>query len=238
MARGVDGRDTFIDEVDRRGFLGALNRICGESSAEVLAYCLMGNHFHLAIQVNAIPLSSIIHRLLTGYSTAFNIRHNRMGHLFQARYRAILCLSDAYLSVLIRYIHQNPVRAGFVAKAVDWPWSSFKANGAPGDDAIPADFDPWEMTEDVVRLTRFIEGPQLALEEIAVPIQVQTGITLVEMRSAVRRRSVIAARRALTHQAIQNGHPLNAIAKWLKTTATSVTRYSKGNTVTIVRPDT
>lgn len=238
MARGVDGRATFVDDRDRRYFLDSLSRICGDSSVEVLAYCLMGNHFHLALQVGAIPLSAVMQRLQTGYATAFNVRHERIGHLYQARYRSILCMDAAYLAVLIRYIHQNPVRAGLVAAAGDWPWSSYRQIEGADEGQIPADFDPWMTPKNTVSLSRFIDEPKQALEEIGMRVQKLTGISLKEIRSPVRRRSVIAARRALTHEAIGNGHPLSAIAVWLQTSKASVTRYSKENTVTTGRPDT
>ncbi len=227
MAKGVDGRVIFVDDHDRRYFLDSLRRICRESSVDVLAYCLMGNHFHLAVQVSAIPLSSVMHRLQTGYATTFNGRHDRIGHLFQARYRAKLCMDDAYLAVLIRYIHQNPVRAGMVAAPGDWPWSSFKQMEAKQEAPVPKDFDPWAEPKDTASLSRFIDAPPMALEEIALRVQKLTGISLVELRSPVRRRPVIAARRALTHEAIGNGHPLIAIAVWLQTTQASVTRYAQ-----------
>ncbi|MCR4295507.1 MAG: transposase, partial [Elusimicrobia bacterium] len=120
MAKGVDGRAIYTDDADRIGFLKSLNRIVNESGASVLAYCLMGNHFHLAIKVGAVPLSSVLQRILTSHALTFNIRHDRTGHLFQARYRSNLCLTDAYLTALIRYIHMNPVRAGLVSRPEDW----------------------------------------------------------------------------------------------------------------------
>jgi REP element-mobilizing transposase RayT len=235
--RGVDRRDIFRDDHDRLSFLEMLRRICAQASAEILAYCLMDNHFHLAIQVGAIPLSTIMHRLETGYCTAFNARHSRSGHLLESRYRSRVCLDDAYLLNLIRYIHQNPVRAGIVATAAGWPWSSFMANGT-GDAPVEAGFELWPKVKETVSLSRFVDIPQLALEELAVRVQRQSGITLKEMCSADRRRQVVAARRTLTQLAIRNGHALCSIARWLGTTATSVTRYSKENTVTNVRPGT
>lgn len=240
MAKGVDGRTIFVDDHDRRSFLEALARICADSGAEVFAYCLMGNHFHLAIQVARIPLSAIMQRLLTGYVTAFNFRHNRTGHLFQARYRSKHCLDDAHLAVVIRYIHENPVQAGLVSRARDWPWSS--AGDYEADDStevsIPADFDPWKADEEPKHVRRFIEDPQAVLDDIAVQVQKRTGVTLREMRSADRRRYVVAARRDLTQEAVRQGHSLHAIAEWLHTTPTSVTRYSKDISVITVRPDT
>jgi REP element-mobilizing transposase RayT len=238
MAKGVDGCDIYGDDHDRQYFLDSLRRICRESSVEVLAYCLMGNHYHLALQVSAIPLSSVMQRFQTGYATAFNVRHDRIGHLFHARHRAKLCLDDAYLAVLIRYIHQNPVRAGFVASAGDWPWSSFKQHEADQEALIPKDFDPWAEPKAATTLSRFIDARPLSLEEIGTRVQTLTGVAVAELRSPVRRRPVIAARRALTREAIGNGHALSSIAFWLQTSKASVTRYSQGNTVINGRPDT
>ncbi|MEK7384422.1 MAG: transposase, partial [Elusimicrobiota bacterium] len=124
MARGVDGRETFVDHRDRQLFLATLVKLKQENSFTLFAYCLMGNHFHLAIKIGAIPLSRILQRLLTRYASAFNARHGRTGHLFQARYKAVLCLNESYLVRLIDYIHDNPVRSGSVIKAEDWEWSS------------------------------------------------------------------------------------------------------------------
>ncbi len=90
----------------------------------IYAYCLMPNHFHLALKVSAVPLGSLMQRILTGYSITFNHRHDRTGHLFQARYKSIPCLEDRYLLSLINYIQMNPVRAGLVKSAADWSWSS------------------------------------------------------------------------------------------------------------------
>src|SRR3569832_1733814 len=97
MARGVDGREIFADEADRRTFLEITRSVKNETAYSLLAYCLMGNHFHFAMRGGPIPLSRIMQRLLTSYAMAFNVRHDRQGHLFQARYKAIVCLDDAYL---------------------------------------------------------------------------------------------------------------------------------------------
>ena len=126
MARGVDGREIFADDSDRQTFLATTRGLKRETDCSVLAYCLMGNHFHFAIRVGRTPLSRIMHRLLTVYAMAFNFRHDRQGHLFQARYKSVLCLDDAYLIALIRYIHMNPVRRGLVSSPELWAWSSFR----------------------------------------------------------------------------------------------------------------
>jgi hypothetical protein len=86
----------------------------------------MPNHLHLLIEMGKIPVSKVLQRLHTTYTLYFNKKYNRVGHVFQGRYKAILCDKDAYLLELIRYIHLNPVRAGLVVDAQDYPWSSHR----------------------------------------------------------------------------------------------------------------
>lgn len=233
MARGVDGRDIFVDDRDREFFLDALNRVCANASADVLAYCLMGNHFHVAIKVGMVPLAEIMQRVLTGYSLAFNRRHDRTGHLFQARYKAIVCLNDAYLAALIRYIHMNPVRAGIVLKPQDWPWSSLRGEVIPfnPENGI-ADFDPWRKgTLRNIDLQRGEdEGKHRNLDDLGAMISARTGINHKDLRSDDRRRSVIAAKRMLTREALNNGHKLIAIARWMNLDPSSISRYARSNT--------
>ena len=88
------------------------------------AFVLMKNHLHLLIEVEEVPLSRIMQTLLFSYAGYFNRRYREVGHLFQGRYKAILCDKDAYLLELVRYIHLNPVRAGLVKKPEDYVWSS------------------------------------------------------------------------------------------------------------------
>jgi REP element-mobilizing transposase RayT len=239
MARGVDGRDIFIEDRDRRIFLKGLSRTVEESSAEVLAYCLMGNHFHLAVRVGHVSLASIMQRLLTGYSLAFNRRYDRTGHLFQARYKAILCLDDAYLLGLVRYIHMNPVRAGLTSTPQEWPWSSLGGQGQDNFEAGSMEFDPWP--NDMVRSVDLMRCPKTDEQDIAdigEAISARTGIHLQELRSETRRRAVVAAKRLFTQEAVRRGHSLIFVAKWLNSTRSSATRYARGNTAHTGRPDT
>ena len=117
----------------------------------IYAYCLMSNHFHLLIEIQRIPLSVIMQRLLTRYVKRFNSRHHRVGHLFQGRYKAILCQRDAYLQELLRYIHLNPVRAKFAKDVSTWKWSSHgeyvgRVKGDLTDTGFPLSFFHREMT--------------------------------------------------------------------------------------------
>jgi REP element-mobilizing transposase RayT len=114
IARGIERRDIFKDNRDRDNFLKRLGKIVTESSTVLHAWSLMPNHFHLLLKTAKVPIATIMRRLLTGYAVYFNRRHKRSGHLFQNRYKSILCEEDAYFKELIRYIHLNPLRANIV----------------------------------------------------------------------------------------------------------------------------
>lgn len=232
MGKGVDGCAIFIDDRDRYAFLNALERIRQQTNSTVLAYCLMGNHFHLAIKVDSVPLSRIMHRLLTGHALTFNPRHDREGHLFQARYRAKLCTDDAYLTALIRYIHMNPVRAGLTTRPEDWPWSSYRAYCASGKDGllplqsdIP-DFDPWKSESAVMpKALLRSDTSDMPIKTISESISKKTGIEIAEIRSGSKRRIVVNAKRLIVSEAIGHGHTLTSVAAWLGVTRGTVTHY-------------
>lgn len=124
IARGNERRDVFRDDADRRLYLARLGECRNRYGFGVLAYCLMPNHVHLALERGSVPLSKIMLALHFYYSQKFNFRHARVGHLFQGRYKAYLIEQERYLNALVRYIHLNPVKAGIVARPEDYPWSS------------------------------------------------------------------------------------------------------------------
>jgi len=97
IARGIERRKIFRDNRDRDDFLERLGGILRYSQTRCLAWALMPNHFHLLLRTELVPISSVMRRLLTGHAVAFNLRHRRSGHLFQNRYKSILCQEDAYL---------------------------------------------------------------------------------------------------------------------------------------------
>ncbi len=114
IVRGMARRKIFYDDTDRERFLDRLGAIVSGCDLACFAWALIPNHFHLLIKTGTVPLSSAMRRLLTGYAVSFNKRHRRWGHLFQNRYKSILCQEEAYLLELTRYIHLNPLRAGLV----------------------------------------------------------------------------------------------------------------------------
>jgi len=114
IGRGIDRNKIFLNDEDRDDFLERLAINLKRTKTSCYAWALLPNHFHLLLRTGAAPISSLMRRLLTGYAVAFNLRHSRHGHLFQNRYKSILCQEDAYLLELVRYIHLNPLRAGLV----------------------------------------------------------------------------------------------------------------------------
>jgi REP element-mobilizing transposase RayT len=116
IVRGIDRRKIFLDDSDRDDFLDRLGGILCGSETACFAWTFMPNHLHLLLRTGKAPIATLMRRLLTGYAVRFNRRHRRHGHLFQNRYKSILCQEDLYLKELVRYIHLNPLRAGIVGE--------------------------------------------------------------------------------------------------------------------------
>jgi len=116
MVRGIDKTKIFRDDQDKSRFLERLSQTVEESKSSVYAWVLMDNHVHILFKSGKDGISTVMRKLLTWYAQYFNRRHRRTGHLFENRYKSILCDEDNYLLALIRYIHLNPVRAKLVAE--------------------------------------------------------------------------------------------------------------------------
>ena len=130
MARGIERREIFKDDKDRKSFLERFANILEETQTQCYAWALIPNHFHILLRTGPAPLSKVMRRLMTGYAVTFNKRQKRSGHLFQNRYKSVICEEDPYFLELIRYIHLNPLRAKLVQdlKELDkYPWSGHSA---------------------------------------------------------------------------------------------------------------
>ena len=114
MLRGMEGTPIFRQDSDRQTFLDRLGKLIVATGTTILAWVLMDNHVHLLIFSGPKGISQIMRRLLTGYAIYYNRRYSRKGHLFQDRYKSIVCDKDSYLLELVRYLHLNPLRAGVV----------------------------------------------------------------------------------------------------------------------------
>lgn len=132
IARGNERREVFRDDADREDYLQRIARYRERFGIRLYAYCLMPNHVHLAVEQGATSLSAFMHALQSSYTQRFNRRHCRVGHLFQGRFKSFLVDCDRYFLALVRYIHENPVKAGMVQDAKSYLWSSdrFFRNGA------------------------------------------------------------------------------------------------------------
>lgn len=145
IVRGIEQRNIFNDDHDRQLFVDRLFSLLSETGVRCYAWALLSNHAHFLLMPTATPLSYFMRRLLTGYAVSFNRRNKRSGHLFQNRYKSIVCEEEPYLLELARYIHLNPLRAGMVASLEELdhhPWSGHsvllgnRQNDAQDSDAI------------------------------------------------------------------------------------------------------
>jgi len=123
-ARGNERKAVFKSVKDREKFLSYFESASNRYGAVIHAYCLMDNHYHILIETPLGNLSKIMQHINSSYTTYFNIRHDRSGHLFQGRYKSILVDADEYAKELSRYIHLNPVRAKMVKTPEEYQWSS------------------------------------------------------------------------------------------------------------------
>lgn len=144
-ARGNGKQDIFLDSYDRLHWEKLLSEGLQRHNHYVHAYCWMTNHIHIAIQAGEKPLSRFIGTLLSRYAKGFNRKRRRSGHVFERRHGEILVKDDSYLLELVRYIHQNPKRAGIVSRVNDYKWSSHHAY--VGNMQIP-----WLKTESILSL--------------------------------------------------------------------------------------
>jgi len=129
MIRGIERSPIFEDDQDRSDFIARAGTLAQETGTRILAWALMKNHVHLLLFSGPPGISKFMRRLLTGYALRYNRRHRRNGHLFQNRYKSIVCEEGTYLLELVRYIHLNPLRASQVKSLEEldqYPWSGHR----------------------------------------------------------------------------------------------------------------
>jgi REP element-mobilizing transposase RayT len=166
-ARGIEKRPIYLDDADRKSFLDRIGKNLPKWGMRCLAWSLMPNHFHLLLQSDKGCLPSFMHCLLTGYSMRFNERHQRVGHLFQNRYKSPVVCKDGYFRDVVRYIHLNPVRSEIVRsipELEEYPWTGHRhiiRGGSPAwqdTGLLQTEFDdPRDVTGWVRRYRDYIE---------------------------------------------------------------------------------
>jgi len=126
VTRGNNKQDIFLDDDDRQQYYMVIAKAKQNSDFSLFAYCFMKNHVHLLIKENLESVSDVMRRIGSSYVYRFNLKYERVGYLFQDRYKSEPVLDDSYFSTVLRYIHRNPVKAGLVDKVGAYPWSSYR----------------------------------------------------------------------------------------------------------------
>jgi putative transposase len=129
IIRGIEKKAIFRDNQDKHNFLERIGRVILETSTKCYGWALLTNHVHLVLRTGLAPIATVMRRVLTGYAQQFNRRYKRYGHLFQNRYKSILCEEDPYFLELIRYVHLNPIRTGLVKSLKGLRHYAFSGHG-------------------------------------------------------------------------------------------------------------
>ncbi|MCT4606821.1 MAG: transposase [Marinisporobacter sp.] len=125
MMRGINRQSIFEDEEDCIKFIQTIKKYKEKSGYQVYAYCLMGNHAHVLLKIGKEPLEQVMRRICGSYVYWYNNKYDRIGNLFQDRFKSEPVEDDKYLLTVQRYIHQNPIKAGLVTNIEEYKWSSY-----------------------------------------------------------------------------------------------------------------
>ena len=124
MLRGNERKDIFIDNEDKEKLIKIILHKKADETFKLYAYCIMDNHLHLIVKEQKETISQIIKKIAISYAYYFNNKYKRVGHLFQDRYKSETIEDEPYLLSVIRYIHNNPEKAG-ITKKEKYKWSSY-----------------------------------------------------------------------------------------------------------------
>jgi len=125
MVRGNERKTLFLDDQDYRKFVKVLRTVKEEAEYDLYAFCMMNNHVHLLIHDDQNQLPQIMKAINTSFALYFNKKYDRVGHVFQGRFKSEVIEDTPYLLTAVRYIHNNPVKAGLVNNPVQYKWSSY-----------------------------------------------------------------------------------------------------------------
>ncbi|MEG6615169.1 transposase [Peptococcaceae bacterium 1198_IL3148] len=185
MIRGINQQNIFVDDEDNEKFIDTLARYQKEINYEIYAYCLMGNHIHLLIKEGNEALSNTMRRIGASYVYWYNWQYNRKGHLFQDRYKSEPVEDDSYFLTVLRYIHQNPLKAGLVNNIEAYKWSSYKEYIIKAE-IVNVDFTLAMFAEDRETAKRFKEFNMAANDDKCLEITpVRKTISDKEIRQLV-----------------------------------------------------
>ncbi|MDJ0787485.1 MAG: transposase [Myxococcota bacterium] len=166
MVRGVERRQIFLDDVDYEAYLGRLSCLVPDLGFRCFAWALMPNHVHLVLQTGPVPLARLMARVGTAYAGRFNRRHDRVGHLFQNRYRARRVIDDRDLLGVILYAHLNPLEGGLVGDLTELAEFAWCGHGA-----LMATRQPWPFESPARVLELFGRTPGVARESMLAQME-------------------------------------------------------------------
>jgi REP element-mobilizing transposase RayT len=228
-ARGNRREPIFVDDRDRHKLLDIVGQAFSRFDALMLAYCLMGNHYHFVLQTRQANLSRLMRHINGVYAQTLNHRHGEVGHLFQGRFKAILVDRDAYLLEVCRYAELNPVRARIVRKPQSWAWSSCRAHVGLEDSPAWLDSDglygqllgrPVRDAKDRRRaakkyLTLLYRAPRTSLWDSALNQQIFLG----DQAFIERMQQLVLPKRAVSGEVpkVQRSK-VRSFAQWLNST--------------------
>ncbi|HOH26690.1 MAG TPA: transposase [Syntrophorhabdus sp.] len=148
IVRGIEQGIIFQDHTDYDSFVQRLATVLNETATQCYAWTLMPNHFHLLLRTGSTPVGRMMQKLLTGYAVTYNRRHIRSGHLFQNRYKSILCQQEPYFLELVRYIHLNPIRTGIATNMNELARFAYCGHGVLTGKRL----NNWQNTSEVLNL--------------------------------------------------------------------------------------
>ena len=147
ILRGINRQQIFYDEEDYEYFISLLDRFRDISCYEIYAYCLMGNHIHLLIKTGKESLETVFRRVGASFVYWYNLKYQRVGHLFQDRYKSEAVEDDRYFLTVLRYILRNPVKAGICPSPEDYPYSNIKEITADNPPSLPCDLSGKQLRD-------------------------------------------------------------------------------------------
>lgn len=236
IGRGVEKRDIFLDDADRRFFMNCVRDAFDKHGVSLFSHCLMTNHFHLLAMTTGAPIGLAMHLLQTRYAHRFNNRYRRVGHLFQNRFHAVPVLDLRQFVTVSIYVNENPLRAGLVQNTGDWAWSSHREimgaeRGLLDLDAFPGLIGmEWrefvELYTDRVR-THPCRHNSMSIAQLIEEAGALCGLTAEQVRSGGHGAAFTYARKHLVLWSEKAGIPLKELSDELNCSKQALHRLKK-----------
>ncbi|WP_432663375.1 transposase [Wukongibacter baidiensis] len=186
MMRGINRQSIFEEEEDYKRFIETIQKYKEKSGYEVYGYCLMGNHVHILMKIGKEPLEQVMRRIGGSYVYWYNRKYDRIGNLFQDRFKSEPVEDDAYLLTVHRYIHQNPIKAGLVNSLEEYKWSSYYEYVNEGK-LVNTDFTLNIFNNDREEaMERFIQYNNESNDDICLDIEKRHRISEAEARTIIK----------------------------------------------------